>query len=246
MRDEFKTMTSDSECERILQKVAEQAVGPIEDFEPRATAFKSAEMMRNEAKEELMKAIRMEDFQKNLHKGLSLIVKLMGERVSKEALDQFLTEVEQGMKLAAETPPEISEGEPIILQELFGISDESMLRVYDLASQLVDEKEFQDAREIFSFSCIYAPDISAHWCALALCYQQTGASFNEICEIYEMAVGVAPEDPEPLIRQAAFFVEHNYGSEARQALDKAENLLSIGEEHASWRSTIGSLRSKLA
>lgn len=229
----------------FLDEVAEAAVGSVEDYEAKATALKSAETLRNEAKEQVKDTLRMDDLRKSIKNGLEVVADLMPKLVSQPALDQLIKEVDDGMAALAKGPQVLNAKEGLILQELFGISNDSMMNIYDMGSQLIKEKEFQTAREVFTISSLLAPDISAHWTALALCYQETEGTFEEINGMYEMAAALAPEDAEVLIRWAAYLIEENHKSEARDCLDRAEPLLT-NEMGSGWRKVMGSLRHKLA
>lgn len=130
---------------------------------------------------------------------------------------------------------EIQEGKS--MQEIYGISDETIEHFYHAAKAIYDRKDYEDAINAFSFLCFLNRKNYAFWIGLGnsefFCNR-----FEEALQAYAFAVLADPFEPTPHIQSCFCYEKMGDRELAKNALDLA--LISMGDnvEHAEMKKNV--------
>jgi type III secretion system low calcium response chaperone LcrH/SycD len=81
-----------------------------------------------------------------------------------------------------------------LIQETFGISDAVLTRYYQVATHLIEEKKWDDARDAFLFLTFLNSMVHNFWIGLGAVEQSTH-NYEKALSVYMMAELIDPENP---------------------------------------------------
>lgn len=210
-----------------------------------ATPLKPASTIKAEHRKQLKETFKLTDLRRHLDKAQSLILHLMPNYVPAEEFTKIKKEIEEsGTHFIhfAETMSEDAD-KTIFLQDMFGLSNETLVHAYDLASDQVNKGHIEDAYDIFVFLGTMAPYVPSYWIAQGICL----ASLNrhkEAIEAFTAAKLLHPADPLPLayiIESRLTLKEMNDAKQELEALKKIVKTLGK-EDREKWEKKINNFK----
>lgn len=112
------------------------------------------------------------------------------------------------------------------VQEIMGISDESMSQYYKAARQLFENHHYLEATDAFLFLILMNGHMHDYWLGLGMAIQMSG-DFESAIDAYEMAAIYEIESPVPYFYLAKCLYAMHERQSAMQALEMA--ILYAGE-----------------
>lgn len=107
-----------------------------------------------------------------------------------------------------------------ILQEVVGFSDETLVRFYEAASSILDQRRFEDAINSFFFLTALNPYLSELWQGLAMSYQQN-QEYENALDAYSVAYTLEGKKLFSYAMAAQCCIEMKEFDKAHTILDKA-------------------------
>ncbi len=238
-----------AKLEGLLEDLIESQVeGLIQEdsyYQMFATPLKPASAFKNAHKKQLLEFFKLTELRSQLENAPDLILTLMPKYLSKPEFDKIKLELDNSgdhFLRFIESMKEETE-KPILFQEMFGLSDDTLLKVYELAVNLVKQEYYDDANTLFVFLATLAPHVPSYWIAQGACLQALGRH-EEAVSVFSAAKFLNPSDPAPSA----------YSIESYQILkdqDKAKLELSLlkevvkslkNEEKAKWEQKINEIK----
>lgn len=248
-----------SETDPFLEKLVESEVESlIQDdsyYQVFATPLKPAKMFKQQHRRQLIEFFKLPKVNSQLNIAQSLILNLLPDSISPEEFAKVKDEVDKSgehflhfIEQQSNTPeapatPDTPE-KPILFQEMVGISDTTLLHVYDLAKNLIEKGKTEDASALFVFLTTLAPHVPSYWIALGVCYQDLNWHEDAIAA-FGAAKFLNPENPAP-----SFYTVESYNTlrdteKAKFELEELNNIIkNLGnEEKEQWNKKIESILS---
>lgn len=164
----------------IIEKMAERCVGDESLFEDQANSFKTAAMIREQRKREVVEYLESEALQKALLRAVNLLLSPESERVlsdeemedlqenlAKITADKLLNPSDEIKELIDKNQEEV-----IPYQQIFGLSNDSLLTIYKLGYHYFQNQNIDEAIDIFILLTTLNSTVADFYYALGLCYQQ--------------------------------------------------------------------------
>jgi type III secretion system low calcium response chaperone LcrH/SycD len=111
-----------------------------------------------------------------------------------EKVDDFVINLENVERALGPNFHDKLAKEPNGMQQLFGISPEVLERYYSIASKLLEEKQWEKARDAFLFLLFLNPCIHNFWIGLGVA-EQSQQNFKQALLAYMMAETTDSNDP---------------------------------------------------
>ncbi len=211
-----------------------------------ATPLKPASVVKEEHRRQLIEYFKMEQLRLQIENAKNLIMTRLPDFVSHAIFSTIQMELDRSMAHFATFIGSIGgrQGDkPILFQEMFGYSDETLLQFYDLASKLVEERKYPGANDIFVYLTILAPHVSAYWIGQGICMQALG-QHNDALAIFKIAKFLNPKDPFPSAYSIDSYSNIKDFVGARQELSYLQEIVNnfTHEEKEQWRKNIKKYR----
>ena len=177
-------------------------------------------------KAELKELLKLDQFKAKLDHGSSIILSKL--RIDLEPKDYGAVQENLKEALINSKKDNLKIDENSVMQEVLGISDETMKHYYHIGFKLFEEKNFENASAVFLFIASLNPFIYDYWNAYA-----TSEMYLKHWEIaiktYELLVELDPEKSQPhlLCAQCHLFLKDKINASAE--IEKARDLLSNTE-----------------
>ncbi|MBA3958674.1 MAG: hypothetical protein H0X51_09835 [Parachlamydiaceae bacterium] len=84
--------------------------------------------------------------------------------------------------------------EPNGIQQMLGISDAALERFYTIGCKLLEERRWEDARDVFRFLTLLNPFVHNFWMGLGI-GEQTSGNYEQAGIAYVMGEATDPDDP---------------------------------------------------
>ena len=127
------------------------------------------------------------------------------------------------------TTLDLTSAKPISMQQIFGISDDSLIHIYELTQYLVHHKHYDDAIQILTFLTTMAPQISSFWLTFGICLQLLNQHESAIA-LFDIVKALHPTDPAPFIYSAESYVILHHINKAQHEIDLVKPLLEHSEK----------------
>lgn len=118
----------------------------------------------------------------------------------------------------------------VSLQEALGISSDKMLEYYEYAQKLYEDKQLQDAADIFFLLSIVNPYVYEIWLARALSENSLG-NHDECMHSAHMALSLDPSRQDAYLFLIEYFKSRNEHDAASELTRLMEQLATIGEKN---------------
>lgn len=211
-----------------------------------ATSLKPASVLKEEHRKKLREFFEMKELYSQLASAQKLALDLLPPLVAREQFTKIKDEIEQStahfVQFVESTNTEAIE-RPILFQEMFGFSDETLLHMYDLASDLVNKKKYEYASDLFRFLTVLAPHVASYWIGLGVCLQALDRH-EDATAVFRAAKFLHPLDPLPLIHIMECYLSLKDKAKIKQELAEIEKLIEgcNSSEKAMWRQNIEKYR----
>ncbi len=210
-----------------------------------ATPIKSAEVIKKQHRSELVEFLQMKDLASCLENAENLIRDHLPELISPEAFEKVRNEFDHSIEHMFEMTERLAKegNKPVLLQELFGFSNDSLVQIYGLAEHLIKRKHYEDAVQILTFLTTLTPDIPSFWITFGICLQLLKEHEGAIA-LFDIVKMLKPTDPVPFIYSAESYMALNHFDKAKQELESAKPLLN-GVEKGPWQISLEFVTQKL-
>ncbi len=212
--------------------------------------MKSKEQQLQQSREEILKSFRLDDASDQIETGIKLIKQFLPRRISESEWETVYNEFincDQSLTtyFNACEDGERDKDEFVPIHEMCGISDTTLSHAYTLGCWMFDEKDFADARAIFSFLLTIAPHYPEFWISAGMCHHQM-EEYAAAIELYQLACELFPKDAAMFIHCANNYLEVGDMTHAKIELEKAYVLFyEFPESKSEWSKTYDYLKSRL-
>ncbi len=159
------------------------------------TPLKPASAFKREHVKRLNELISLKEIRAKIDKSFEL---LLNPSLIEEQFNKIKNEIDQSADNYIHfAESENKDAKPIILQEMFGFSDETLLKIYEIATDLTIKNNYQDANALFTFLTLLAPHVSCYWIAQGVTLQGLNLHEESITS-FDAAKFLDPSDPAPL------------------------------------------------
>lgn len=238
-----------SELNKVLDDLVESQVEASLQADPYyeflSTPLKPASSIKKEHREQLTNFFKMTELRSHLEMAQNLILALLPDLISPQQFAKVKNEIDNSgahfLQFIESQNDEPSET-PILFQEMFGLSDDTILHIYDLGVSLIGNKKMQEAIIVFTFLTTLAPHVSSYWVALGVCFQETNRHQDAITA-FSAAKFLKPMDPAPLFYTIESYLLLKETEKANLELEELKNViltLSV-QSQEEWRQKIKSL-----
>ncbi len=235
---------------RILDKEVEEYLDENSSELFVETPLKSKQQQKEQTKDELMKAFRLEDSENRIERALILIRDLLPKYVSADEWDVISTEFIQSDEAlvahfeAMEEKKSEQEDAHFSIAEMCGISEKTLNSCYKLGETLYKEKQYSDARALFAFLTAISPEVPEFWICSILCCNQM-KQYPEAIELCKLGQQLFPENIAMYIHGANNCIANGDTTEAEIALDHAKKIIGNSpESKKAWGETYQYLKSR--
>lgn len=227
--------------DELIETEVESLIQDDDYYQYLATPLKPAAVCKQAHRNQLTEFLQFKEYRERLERAEDLITNMMPAFVSvddyakiKEEMDNSSDYFSRFMESASQEPSD----KPILLQEMLGLSDETLLHIYAFGRDLVEKGNTKDALALFAFLTLLAPHVASYWISEGVCMQDLNLH-EEAIAAFNGAKFLNPQDPAPIaysIESYRILKEDQLKFEA-ELLEKAlENLSS--SEQAEWREHI--------
>lgn len=202
-----------------------------------ATPLKPPSAFRQAHRDNLMDFFKFEELQEQLDEAPKIILNLMPNYLSSEDFNRIKNELNKSIHhfiLVAISMSETSE-KPILLKDLFGITDDSLMRIYELGVDLVKKNNYKDGNILFVFLTTMTPYVPSFWIAQGVCLQALNRHEDAI-EIFKTAKLLKPNDPVPSVYLIESYLNLKNSNEAKIELDALQDTVQAlkDDEKKNW------------
>lgn len=167
----------DANSNAILNKLIENQVNDLIENDDYylglATPLKSASILKEEHRHKLTDFFQFKEQIARLEQAQMLITDLMPLSVSPLEFTKIMEEINNsGQHFNTFMKNTGVSDKPILLQEMLGLSDETLLHIYALGKDLVEKDNFQDAGSIFTLLTTLAPHVQSYWILEGVCFEK--------------------------------------------------------------------------
>jgi len=243
------------EDDMLFQKQFEEVIDPeieglLKDdayYQKLATPLKSAKLVKEEHRQQLKEIFKLSVLREELNRAQKLMLELLPNFLPPEEFAQVKKESDESSQHFVQFIEKINANEerekPILLQEMFGFSDSTLLHTYALASDLVKKGNIADAYSLFVFLATMAPYVASYWVAQGVSLKALGR-VEEAIPIFETAILLDPKDPLSRAHMIESLIAMKERDRARSEYDALKDVIKglSSEEKRMWEQRISNFR----
>lgn len=239
-------MDSNSKLDELIETQVENLIQDDDYYQALATPLKPAAIVKKEHREQLTEFFNFKEQRARFEQAQALITDLMPSFASPEAFAKVKEELNNSTAYFShfiKSSEAESSDRPILLQEMFGLSDETLLHIYAFGRDLVGKGQFQDALALFALLTTLAPHVPSYWISEGLCFQKLNLH-EEALAAFSAAKFLNPLDPTPI----AYSIEsHHILKENEQMKNEIESLEKVvanldSNEKATWKERLNNYK----
>lgn len=225
-----------------LKEEFNQSVEEYVDENPPVGGVRKKQKIK-ELTEEFNDFLSLKNKEEGIKEAMQLIINEMSEKISEEAANQVFKELGNADNIFnAYVEQEINSSSPFenlaSIQNMYGLSDETILNFYNLGNIFFEEGAYEKAKPIFDLLLVFNNTIPAFWVASANSSLAFG-DFHTAINLYTQGKEYFPEDIGLILNSAIAYCENKDFSLAKEELIKGIKLLEkYPEEKAEWQETI--------
>jgi len=211
--------------------------------------LKSKEVQKQQTKEEVMKTFRLEEAGELINQALCVIRDMLPQHILKEewelVYDEF-TNCDEALTSYFEATEngKIKSTDFVPIHEMCGISLDTLMHCYRLGQWVFQQKDFSDARAIFSFLVAVAPYVPEFWISAGMCSNQM-QEYQKAIDSYKLAQTLFPENPAVFVHCANNCIANGDLINAKIELDEVKKLFDRDPEcKEQWNDTYTYLLSR--
>lgn len=197
-------MVLDPYFQEIVETKVEEIIVNSHACEYFATPLKSEAMLKKTYHEELINLFKLSDARATLEAAEKIILVEMPNFTSPEKFEKIKQEIVRSGEHFVQFVNTLSNEKvknsenPILLQQVFGLSNESLLQIYNFAANLVKKERFDEAACIFALLSTLAPHVSSYWIGQGACLQALG-KHDVALVAFEVAKCIKADNPSTLV-----------------------------------------------
>lgn len=232
----------DTLLEGLIESQVETLIQDDSYYQLLSTPLKSASIVKKEHRKQLVEFFKLKELRNQLEVAPNIILNLLPDLVSKEEFVKIKGELdgsgEHFIHFIESMNKESSE-KPILFQEMFGLSDDTLLRIYDLAVDLIKKENYEDANTLLVFLTTLAPHVTSYWIAEGACLQALDRH-QEAIAVFSAAKFLSPSDPAPSFYSIESFLILDDKDKAKLELDEVKEIVKSlsGEDKLKWEKMI--------
>ena len=232
--------------EELIKKVIDEYVDLAYEEKQAEEAGKllllPPEQYKEKLRAEFMKAAKLDDYRKKMEIAYQKIIDVLPEMVSEEQwilIKQDLGQVAKDFDFEEFFEQETSK-EYETLQQVFELSDETILWFYRVGKKLYDEHDYSSATAIFTYLSILDPYVYDFWIALGLS-KQNEEDFTGAVEAFLSASIMSNDEPASHFYAAECYLAMKDKEKARLEYSKALHLADKNITTHEWEPLISGL-----
>ena len=231
--------------DQINELVESQVNSLIQDdsyYQGIATPLKPAAAFKREHRKQLEDFFKLNGLRKQFEEAPNIILDYLPELVNPLEFSRVKTELDQSsenfMKYF-ETEGDQPSEKPVLFQEMFGFSDDTLLNVYALGVDLVRKKDYERANALFVFLSTLAPHVTSYWIAQGVCLQSLNRHEDAVT-IFNTAKILNPLDPSISAYTIESYLVLKENDKAKLELDVLKEVTKFlsGDEKVKWETKI--------
>ncbi|MEC7840374.1 MAG: hypothetical protein VX777_10085 [Chlamydiota bacterium] len=192
------------------------------------TPMKSKEQQKIQTKDEIMKTFRLEEAGDLIEQALCVIRDLLPQHITKEewekVYEEFMNCDEALVKhFEAVENEAIDKDEFTPIHEMCGISNDTLMHCYRLGQAIYNDKEYADARAIFSYLVTVAAYVPEFWISAGMCCYQM-EEYQQAIDSYKLAQSLFPDEVALYIHCANNFIANGDLTNAKIELDEVKKI----------------------
>lgn len=230
--------------EDIVKQEVETFIPDESYYKMFATPLKPPSAFRNAHREKLIDFFKFEELQEQLEEAPKIILNLMPTFVPVDDFTKIKDELNKSINHFIRIAISMGESseKPPILQELFGISDESLVHIYELGIDLVKQNNHKDANALFVFLTTMTPYVPSFWIAQGACLQALDRHEDAV-EMFKTAKLLKPVDPLALVYLIESYKNLKREDEAKVELETLKTLVESfeGDEKTKWEQKVNEI-----
>lgn len=215
-----------------------------EYYEMIATPLKPASIIKQEHRQELLELLNPHDLKAKMNGARKLIREHLAATSSPEELLRIEEEMDYFMHFINHSKEGCSCS--IIYKQSFDIPSDILLQIYRLACQFIENKQYENARLLFTFLTSITPAVSDFWIAFGVCLQ--AMEFHEgAILLFANAKTLTPSNPAPYIYTAESYIKLQDRAHAQEEFDLIMSLLQEGREsdEDNWKDALAFVKKTL-
>lgn len=233
----------------LTENQAEELIEEDAYYQSLATPLKSAALIKKEHKKQLVDFFEFKEQADRFKHAQKLITDLMPTFVShlaftkiRDELNDTVLHFSHFMKEKAENAAD----QTILLQEMLGLSDETLIHIYALGRDLFQKGQFEDALALFSFLTTIAPHVSNYWILEGACFQNSNLH-EEALAAFNTAKFLNPHNPIPIAYAIESYHQLNDKGQIKHEIELLEKVVMAlsSIEIGVWRERLNQFKMKL-
>lgn len=235
-----------SKVDTLLEDLIESQVDNLiqEDsyYQMFATPLKPAKAFKQAHRKQLIEFFKLTELREQLEHAPELLLEHLPNFVPKEEFDQIKKELDNSgehfVRFVESMSDEPSE-KPILFQEMFGLSDDTLLHIYDFGADLVKKENYEDALTVFVFLTTMAPHVPSYWIAQGACLQALDRH-EEAISVFNAAKFLNSIDPSPSFYMIESHLALKDNTRAKLEVNSLKEIISnlSGDEKNNWEQRI--------
>lgn len=189
------------------------------DYEYFATSLKPAKVIKQEHVNQIKEFFKLSELQTEFDKATALILNLIPDPKIKEEFANCETHFLESLESIGDTG-----NKPLILQEMFGFSDETLIKIYTFVTQLIEKSNFKDAFTLLVFLTTLAPFVPSYWLAEGICLQEL-KRHAEAVEVFNGVKLLNAKDPAPIAYLIESYLALNEQDKAKEELNQLKQMM---------------------
>lgn len=156
----------------LIESQVEELIQSDDFYQKLATPLKSASVIKQEHRQQLTEFLQFKEQIARLDQAQKLITDLMPSFIPPVEFDKIKQELDNSGAHFSDFMEKAEDSDrPILLQEMFGLSDETLMHVFALGKDLIEKGHFQDACSLFAFLTTLAPHVPSYWILEGVCFE---------------------------------------------------------------------------
>jgi tetratricopeptide (TPR) repeat protein len=219
--------------------------GILEDdayYNLQATPIKPASAVKAEHRKQLKAFFMLTELREQLNEAQELILKWLPSLISQEEFAKVKSEFDGASEHFfhyVEAMSEEDKEKTVLLQEMFGLSNETLLHAYALGSKFFKEGKTMEAWAIFVFLTTMTPYVASYWIAQGICLTNMNRQ-EEALTLFNTAKFLNPTDPVPVAHMCECYVALKDRDGAKRELATLKTIVTSlgGDEKRTWEEKI--------
>lgn len=211
-----------------IESQADQWLWKEAEYIARATPLKSAAMIKNEHRSQIIEYLKMTELHHALDASIEFIKSELPSLISAEAYQNIEHTIRQCGDIFTQFIKNLksnkSQTQPTLLYQQCALSTENLQDIYKLVVHFVETENFEGAKAISTLLITLDPYVPEFWNALGVCLQNLKEYENAI-DVFDIAKILNPNNPGPYIYAAECYLSIENQVKAAEEIEAAQPLL---------------------